>query len=123
MTSKTDLRYIEDQTALRAEKMTETLLDRRILGELVMSTIKKSIATTISMIVLVLSLAVISPTTAIGKGNKRTANTARSDKSASRGSLNRVGGKMHLEDVSLGIKPRQSLMGADTVTINDRKRR
>jgi hypothetical protein len=42
-----------------------------------MSTIGKSIATTISMTVLVLSLAVVSPTAAIGKGNKRTGNPAR----------------------------------------------
>src|SRR6185503_14872574 len=42
-----------------------------------MSTVEKTTATTISMIVLVLSLAV-GPTTASGKGNKRTGNTARS---------------------------------------------
>ena len=37
-----------------------------------MSTIRKSTSATISMIALVLSLAVVSPTTAIGKGNRRT---------------------------------------------------
>ena len=36
-----------------------------------MSIIRTSIATTISMIVVVLSLSVVCPTTAIGKGNKR----------------------------------------------------
>ena len=36
-----------------------------------MSIIRRSIATTISMIVVVLSLSVVSPNTAIGKGNKR----------------------------------------------------
>ena len=87
-----------------------------------MSTIQKSIATTISMIVLVISLAVVSPTTAIGKGNKRAGNTARSDKTASRGNLNRVGGKMHLEDISLGVKGPRSLMGNDTITLDARKR-
>ena len=46
-----------------------------------MSTIGKSIVTTISMIVVVLSLAVVSPTTARGNGNKRTRNPARSQQS------------------------------------------
>ena len=80
-----------------------------------MSTIEKSISATISMIVLVLSLAVVGPTTAMGKGNKRTGNQARSSKPASRGSLNRVGGKMHLEDISLGYKGRRLLGGMTTL--------
>ena len=87
-----------------------------------MSTIEKTIATTISMIVLVLSMVVVSPTTAMGKGIKRTGNQARSNKPASRGSLNRVGGKMHLEDISLGYKGRL-MSGNDTITINNFKPR
>ena len=99
-----------------------------------MSTIEKSISVTISMIVLVLSLAVVGPTTAMGKGNKRTGNQAWSNRPASRGSLNRVGGKMHLEDISLGYKGLRgtagnhpvtvfSQGGNDAVTVNDFKRR
>ena len=42
-----------------------------------MSIIGKSIAPTISMIMLVVSLAVVSSTTAMGKGNRRTGNSAR----------------------------------------------
>ena len=46
-----------------------------------MSTVGKSIATTISMIVVLLSLAVVSPATALGNGNKRTGNPSRSQQS------------------------------------------
>ena len=42
-----------------------------------MSTIVKSITTTIGMVVLVLSFAVVSPQIALGKGNKRTWSPAR----------------------------------------------
>ena len=42
-----------------------------------MSIMGKSMATTISMIMLVLSLAVVSPTTAVGKGIRRTGTEAR----------------------------------------------
>ena len=41
-----------------------------------MSTLSRSTATTISLIALVLSLAVVSPTKASGKGRRRTANPA-----------------------------------------------
>ena len=90
-----------------------------------MSTIGKSIATTISMIVVVLSLAVVCPTAARGNGNKRTGSPARSQQSHNMKARN-VGPhstplgtsnpKWHLPTVALDY------MGSPVVTYSRRRR-
>ena len=71
-----------------------------------MSIIRRSIATTISMIVVVLSLSVVSPNTAIGKGNKRGPRVTGAS----------VSGGKRLTINGTGFDPRTSLRSAASRT-------
>jgi len=78
-----------------------------------MSTLSKSTTTTISLITLVLSLAVVSPSTAIAKGSRRTANSATSQYVQNLGGRNKSLSGSALRSASGTLNPKRGAIAAD----------